>query len=159
MNNLKPTRRAAAALLITAGFAGTAPAMAEVMASAGWARATTPGARVGAAYFTLTNTGAEQRKLLKITSPVSDNITVHRTSITAQGTARMWPMAVLAVEPGETLRLEQGGLHVMFNALKVPLVAGQKVPLTMKFDGGQAEFTLVLEVRPLVPADTQASPR
>jgi copper(I)-binding protein len=152
MNNLKRCRYVAAAVLAAGVLIQAVPAAAEVKASEGWARATTPGARVGAAYFVLTNTGEEQRKLLKITSPVSDNISVHRTSITPQGTARMWPMAVLAVEPGETLRLEQGGLHVMFNALKVPLVAGQKVPLTMKFDGGEAEFTLVLEVRPLVPA-------
>jgi copper(I)-binding protein len=45
----------------------------------------------------------------------------------------------------------------MLNALKTPLVAGQRVPLTMKFDGGEAEFTLVLEVRPLtVGADGHA---
>jgi copper(I)-binding protein len=155
MNNLKRNGNIAV-LAAAAGLAGALPAAAEVTASDGWARATTPGAKVGAVYFTLTNTGSEQRKLLKITSPVSDEVTVHRTSITAQGTARMWPMAVLAVEPGETLRLEPGALHVMFNALKSPLVAGQKVPLTMKFDGGEREFTLVLEVRPLVPADDHA---
>jgi copper(I)-binding protein len=40
----------------------------------------------------------------------------------------------------------------MFDALKSPLVAGQKVPLTLKFDGGEPEFTIQLEVRPLVPA-------
>jgi copper(I)-binding protein len=125
---------------------------AEVKAVDGWARATPPGSKVGAAYLTFTNTGSEQRKLLKITSTISDEVTLHRTSVTSQGTTRMWPMAVLAVEPGETLRLEPGGIHVMFNALKSPLVAGQKVPLTIKFDGGEPEFTLLLEVRPLVPA-------
>lgn len=156
MNNMKRGNCIVAGLVVVAGLAAALPAAAEVKASEGWVRASTPGAKVGAAYFTLTNTGAEQRKLLKITSPVSDEITVHRSSITAQGTARMWPMAVLAVEPGETLRLEPGALHVMFTALKAPLVAGQKVPLTMKFDGGEPEFTLVLEVRPLVPADDHA---
>jgi copper(I)-binding protein len=152
MNNLHQIRSVLAVLAATAGLAAT-PAMAEVSASEGWVRATTPGAKVSAGYFMLTNTGGEERKLMKITSPVSDEITVHRTSITAQGTARMWPMAVLAVEPGASLRLEPGGVHVMFNRLKAPLVAGQKVPVTMKFDGGEPEFTLVLEVRPLVPGN------
>jgi copper(I)-binding protein len=79
-------------------------------------------------------------------------VSIHCTSITETGVARMWPMAVLAVDADTTLRLEPGGLHVMFNALKAPLVAGQKVPLTMKFDGGEPEFTLMLEVRPLTAA-------
>lgn len=156
MNNLKRGNWKIAVLAAAAGLAGAPPAAAEVKASDGWARATTPGSKVGAVYLTLTNSGSEQRKLLKMTSPLSDEVTVHRSSITAQGTARMWPMAVLAVEPGETLRLEPGALHVMLNALKAPLVAGQKVPLTMKFDGGEPEFTLVVEVRPLVPADDHA---
>jgi copper(I)-binding protein len=152
MDNRIRIRLLGAAMACIWGLFFAVPAAAEIKASDGWARATTPGAKVGAAYFTLVNTGAEERKLLKITSPVSDEVSIHRTSITAQGTARMWPMALLAVDAGQTLRLEPGGLHVMFNVLKAPLVAGQKVPLTMKFDGGEAEFTLVLEVRPLVPA-------
>jgi copper(I)-binding protein len=141
-----------AALAAVLGLTLAMPAAAEVKAIDGWARATAPGAKVAAAYITLTNTGDEERKLMKIISTVSDEVTIHRTSITETGMARMWPMAVLAVEADSTLRMEPGGLHVMFNALKTPLVAGQKVPLTMKFDGGQAEFTLILEVRPLTAA-------
>ena len=140
------------ALLMAALTLGTAPvAAAGVKAVEGWARATTPGAKVAAAYLTLTNSGDEERKLLKIVSPVSDEVSIHRSSVTNEGVARMWPMAVLAVAAGETLRMDPGGLHVMFNALKTPLVAGQKVPLTLKFDGGEPEFTVMLEVRPLVP--------
>lgn len=147
----KANRRRGIALLVAALAQGAAPfAAAEVKAIEAWARATTPGAKVGAAYLTLANSADEERKLLKIVSPVSDEVTIHRTSITAEGVARMWPMAVLEVGAGETLRMDPGGLHVMFNALKAPLVAGQKIPLTMKFDGGQPEFTVMVEVRPLV---------
>lgn len=142
---------AAAAFGIMVCLAMSRPAWAEVQASEGWSRATTPGASVAVAYLVLTNTGAETRKLLKITSTVSDKLTLHRSSVDEQGVTRMWPMASLSIEPGETLRLAPGGLHVMFNAIKGPLVAGQKVPLTLKFDGGEPEFTLLLEVRPLVP--------
>jgi copper(I)-binding protein len=158
MNNARipiSNRLAGAALAVVLCLALATPAAAEVKASDGWARATTPGAKVAAAYLTLTNTGDEQRKLLKIVTTVSDEVSIHRTSITETGVARMWPMAVLAVDADTTLRLEPGGLHVMFSALKVPLVAGQKVPLTMKFDGGEPEFTLMLEVRPLT-ADADA---
>lgn len=138
--------------LAIASLAWSGWAAAEVKASGGWARATAPGTKVAAAYLVLTNTGAEERKLMKIVTTVSDEVSVHRTSVDSQGVTRMWPMSVLAVPAGETLRLEPNGLHVMINKLKAPLVAGQKVPLTMKFDGGEPEFTLMLEVRPLVPA-------
>lgn len=139
--------RALAALALGLALPSLAPA--EVKASAGWARATTPGAKTAAGYLTFTNSGAEERRLLKIVSPVSDDVSLHRTSIDEKGMTRMWPMAVLAVQPGETLRLEPGGIHVMFGALKTALVAGQKVPLTIKFDGGEPEFTVQLEVVPL----------
>jgi copper(I)-binding protein len=153
MNNPVRNRSLQAAMAAVAGLMLVAPAMAEVKADGGWVRASAPGSKTTAAYLTLTNTGTEQRRLMKITSTVSDDVSVHRTSVTAQGNMRMWPMAVVAVEPGQTLKLEPGGIHVMINALKAPLVAGQKVPLTMKFDGGEAEFTLMLEVRPLVPME------
>jgi copper(I)-binding protein len=130
---------------------GLAPfAAAQVKAVEGWARATPPGARVAAAYLTLVNPGAEERKLLKIVSTVSDQVMLHRTSMTAEGTTRMWPLAGLTLQPGETLRMDAGGVHVMFNDLKTPLVAGQQIPLTLKFEG-EPEFTIMLEVRPLVP--------
>ena len=134
------------------------PATAQVTATAGWARATPPGAKVAAAYLTLANSGEEESRLLKVTSPVSDQINLHRTSITETGVARMWPLALLAVPAGGTLHMDPGGVHVMFNALKAPLVAGQKIPLTLKFDGGQPEFTVMLEVRPLTAtADEHAN--
>jgi hypothetical protein len=146
--------RALAALAL--GLALSATAVAEVKASGGWARATTPGAKTAAGYLTFTNSGEEERSLLKIISPVSDEVTLHRTSIDEKGMTRMWPMAKLVLEPGETLRLEPSGIHVMFGKLKTALVAGQKVPLTIKFDGGEPEFTVMLEVMPLTTVEGPA---
>jgi copper(I)-binding protein len=151
MNNAKRNRGLALlAAVLASGVASVAAA--QVKVEEAWARATVPGAKVGAAYLTLTNTGADESKLLKIVSPVSDEVTLHRTSITNEGVARMWPLSGLELAGGETLRMDQGGVHVMFNKLKKPLVAGEKFPLTMKFDGGQPEFTVMVEVRPLVEA-------
>lgn len=141
--------RALAALALALGLGLPAMTVAEVKASGGWARATTPGAKTAAGYLTFTNSGEEERKLLKLVSPVSDEVTLHRSSIDEKGMTRMWPMAMLAVQPGETLRLEPGGIHLMLGALKTALVPGQKVPLTIKFDGGEPEFTVQLEVMPL----------
>jgi copper(I)-binding protein len=141
-----------AVLAAVLGLALAMPASAEMKASDGWVRAPAPGARAATAYLTLTNTGDEERKLMKIVTTVGDEVSIRRSSFAETGVERLWPMAVLAVDPDTTLRLEPGGLLVMLNALKTPLVAGQKVPLTMKFDGGEPEFTLMLEVRPLTAA-------
>jgi copper(I)-binding protein len=125
-------------------------ARAEVVASAGWSRATVPGSPTGVGYLVLTNNGAEARDLLKITSPLCDKVMLHRSSVDSQGMARMWPVGSLSIKPGETIRLEPSGLHVMFMDLTAPLVAGTKVPLQLQFEN-EDEITVMLEVRPLVP--------
>jgi copper(I)-binding protein len=73
----------------------------------------------------------------------------------AMGMARMWPVGSLSIKPGETVRFEPNGLHVMFMELTKPLVAGTKVPLQLQFED-EKEITVLLEVRPLVPDGTSA---
>ena len=110
-----------------------------------------PGASVGVGYMVVTNTGTERRTLLRITSPVCDTVMLHQSSIDANGLARMWPVASLALGPGEAVRFEPNGRHVMFSDLNSPFMAGTTVPLTLEFDGGEKAVTVQLEVRPLVP--------
>jgi hypothetical protein len=78
---------------------------------------------------------------------------IHRSTLDAQGVARMWPVAKLEIAPGETVRFDPSALHIMFLGIDKPFVAGQKVPLRLIFEG-QAALNLQLEVRPLVPAAT-----
>ena len=139
-------RLVAAALLAVAAMS----AHAEVVASAGWSRATVPGSTTAVGYLLLTNTGTEARDLLKITSPLCDKVMLHRSSVDSQGVARMWPVGALSIKPGETIRFEPNGLHVMFMELSAPFVAGTRVPLQLQFED-EKEITLLLEVRPLVP--------
>ena len=126
-----------------------ASALADVVGSEGWTRATTPGA-TGVGYLVLTNNGSETAKLLKIVSPVSDKVMIHRSSVDSEGVARMWPVAKLEIESGDSVRFEPNGLHVMFMDLKAPFQVGQKVRLQLTFEG-EPEITVLLEVKPLVP--------
>ena len=138
-----------AAVLAVIGLLGAAPSRAEVVGSEAWTRATTPGApAVG--YLVLTNKGSEDAKLIKIVSPVCDRIMIHRSTIDENGVARMWAVAKLEIAPGESVRFDPNGLHVMFMDLNAPFVAGQKVPLQLTFEH-EPEITVMLEVRPLVP--------
>lgn len=144
-------KTSARAVVILAGLF-SAVAMADVVGSDGWSRATPQGSKEAAGYLVLTNKGDEERSLMLITSTVSDTVRIHRSSIDPEGVTKMWPVGFLKIQPGETVRFEPNGLHVMFSDLKKPLKAGDKVPLTLQFDGFEKSFTLMLEVRPLVPA-------
>jgi copper(I)-binding protein len=143
-------RRMVLALAATAGLSLALPASAEVVASEAWARATVPGAKTAAGYLLLTNKGEETASLIALTTTVCDRLMIHRSTLDAQGVARMWPVGKLEIAPGETVRFDTNGLHLMFEELKAPLVAGQKVPVRMVFDG-LPPLTVQLEVRPLVP--------
>jgi periplasmic copper chaperone A len=125
------------------------PAAAEIVAEQGWARATVPGAKAAAGYVTLRNTGSETRKLLRLTTSISDVVSLHLSSVDANGVAHMWPLAKLELAPGEQVRFEPGGKHLMISDLKGPLVVGTRVPVMFQFDGGEGEFTVQLEVKPL----------
>ena len=72
---------------------------------------------------------------------------MHASSVDAQGMARMWPMASLRLQPGETVRFEPNGKHLMFTNLKMPLKAGNKVAVTFQFDKGEPPVTAQFTVR------------
>jgi copper(I)-binding protein len=74
---------------------------------------------------------------------------LHLSSVDANGVARMWPLAKLELAPGEQVRFEPGGRHLMISDLKGPLVVGKRVPVTFEFDGGEQALTVQLEVKPL----------
>jgi periplasmic copper chaperone A len=130
------------------------PAHAQVLATEAWSRATPPGATTAVGYMLLTNTSGEERKLLKIVSPVCDMVSVHRSSVDSQGVSRMWPVGSLKIDAGASVRFEPNGLHLMFTGIKAPFQAGTKVPLVLRFEGDDQDITVQLEVRPLVPAAT-----
>ncbi len=67
------------------GLCLASAAVADVTGSAGWSRATPPGAKEGVGYLVLTNPGEEERSLLKIATTVSDEVSIHRSSIDSEG--------------------------------------------------------------------------
>jgi copper(I)-binding protein len=136
-------------LAVATGLLSGAPAMAEVVGTDAWTRATAPGA-AGVGYLVLTNKGSDTAKLIKIVSPVCDRIMIHRSSIDENGIARMWAVGKLEIAPGESVRFAPNGLHVMFMEMKAPFRVGQQVPLQLTFEG-EPEITVMLEVKPLVP--------
>jgi copper(I)-binding protein len=107
-----------------------------------WARATTTGSPVGAAYFTLRNGGPDPDVLLSVASPAAQLAELHRTSV-EQDVVRMRPAGQIEIGAGQTLAAEPGGLHVMLAGLHAPLVEGTKVPLELAF---RLAGTLAVEI-------------
>jgi copper(I)-binding protein len=107
----------------------------------------------GAVYFTMTNSGDADDKLvevlgLKVESEgdLSDMVELHETTMT-DGVMKMEKLeSGIEVAAGDSVELKPGGLHVMFMNIKRDLVPGDEVTLVLRFESG-VEQTIVAEVR------------
>jgi periplasmic copper chaperone A len=110
-----------------------------------FARATPPGAKTGGVFLTVENTGTQPDRLLGVSSPVAGVAELHQMSVEG-GVMRMRGVAALEVRPGEKLQLKPGGYHVMLSELRQPLKAGDKFPMTLKFEkAGAVEVSVWVE--------------
>ena len=107
-----------------------------------WARATPPGAQVGAGYVTLQNKGAADR-LVSATVDVADHVEIHEMSMDG-GVMKMRELpGGLPIDAGKTVALTPGGYHLMMMDLTAPLKRGDKVPVTLIFEkAGKVDVTL-----------------
>jgi copper(I)-binding protein len=109
-----------------------------------WSRATGT-ATPGAAFLTIRNTGTLPDRLLAARGAVARTIELH-THIREGEVMRMRPVADIPVPPGETVRLQPGGLHIMLIGLAEPLRQGSRVPLTLVFErAGEVRVELAVE--------------
>ena len=111
----------------------------------GWARATPPGAKTGAAYVTLTNRGTVPDQFLSASTPVAGVTQLH-TTIDDNGVLKMRPVAALDLKPGAAVSLKPGGYHLMLMELKQPLKEGDNFPLVLNFaKAGRVETEVKVE--------------
>lgn len=99
-----------------------------------WARATPKDAANGAGYMTITNKGTAPDRVNCVSDDASVQCQIHSMTMEG-GVMKMRPVeGGLEIKPGETVTLKPGGFHMMFVNLKHPLVQGQTVKATLKFD-------------------------
>lgn len=127
------------ALFLALVIAGCGPAEPEPEAAGGAveivdarARETAEGTMTGAVYMEIRNPGAADR-LLSVETPAAGMAHLHG-SFVENGIARMRPVAALDIPAGGTAVLEPGGLHIMLMDLDGRLVAGTRLPLTLRFE-------------------------
>lgn len=110
-----------------------------------WARATAGMAKVGAAYVTVINDGAEMDRLVGAATPVAAKAELH-TVVMEGSVMSMRPVEAVEVHPGEPVVLRPGGIHVMLMGLKHPLKEGEMFPLTLTFEhGGPVEVDVMVQ--------------
>ena len=108
------------------------------------ARPTNAGQQVGAGYLKLSNQGAADR-LLSATSPAAASVELHSMSMEGD-VMKMRQVDAIDLPAGQTVELKPGGYHLMLMGLKTPLKAGDKLPLTLKFEkAGEVVVTVNVE--------------
>ena len=143
-------RMMACVTLVAALFA--APARAEevkagdLVISQAWSRATPGGAKIGGGYLTIENKGSTPDRLIGGAWDAGAKVQVHEMA-TNNGMMTMRPLDKgLTIEPGKTVKLAPGGIHLMLFDLKSPLKQGDKVPVTLEFEKA-GKVTLSLDVQ------------
>ena len=111
-----------------------------------WARATPKGAPVGGGYLTITNTGKSPDRLVGGTTAIAKRFEIHQMKMdNGVMKMRMLPNG-LAIKPGQTVTLDPDGYHIMFTGLKAPLVKGQHVAATLRFEkAGEVKVDFTVE--------------
>jgi len=137
------------AAFLGAGFVVAAEAheykAGTVTVSHPWARATPPGAKVGAAYFAAEASKAGGDTLIGAKSDVAGRVELH-THIEERGVVKMRQIEKIEVAAGKSLIFQPSGLHLMLMDLKAPLKEGDILPITLVFEkAGEIKMEATIE--------------
>jgi copper(I)-binding protein len=125
-------------------------ALSQVSVENPWTRPTPPSAKLGAGYLTVVNAGAADR-LVGASSPAAARVEMHVTLRDGE-IMRMREVKAFDLPAKGRLELKPAGAHLMFIDLKRPFKAGDKVPVTLKFDkAGEVKVDLLVGKQPAQP--------
>ena len=106
----------------------------DLMISQAIVREGPPTAPALAGYVTIKNAGADDDRLVSVTTSFAKRTDLHDMKM-ADGVMTMTPADDgFAVPAGESLELKQGGMHIMFMMLTKRPKAGDQVDVTLTFE-------------------------
>lgn len=112
----------------------------------GYARPTVAGQTGSAAYLLIDNQGVGEDRLLSASSQAVRSISLHESRIEG-GVARMRGAEPPIIPARGSLTMAPSGLHLMLMGLKAPLRAGERLPLTLRFErSGVLQTTLPIQM-------------
>ncbi|MDW4900341.1 copper chaperone PCu(A)C [Streptomyces californicus] len=88
-----------------------------------------PVSDMAAGFLVVQNTGDAGDRLTSVTSPLSDDVTIHETK-----NQKMRKVSSFDVPAGGELDLERGGNHIMFMKLKQKPQQGEMVSVELHFE-------------------------
>jgi periplasmic copper chaperone A len=86
----------------------------------------------GIVYFSIMNHGTTDDTLLSVATPAATSASLHE-SYQDGDIAKMRDLASVTVPADSTVKLEQGGKHVMLTGLKRPMKPGDDITLQLVF--------------------------
>lgn len=105
-----------------------------------WARATIGNLRMTAGYLTIENRTGEPERLLGASSPRTQAIELHSVK---DGAMQMEPS--FDVPAGGSLVFAPSGHHLMIGPLDGPLLEGERLPVTLRFErAGEVAIEVVV---------------
>lgn len=117
-------------LLACLALAGCSKDEGRVQISDAWSPAAPPGAAVLAVYAEISAAHADTLK--SISSSAAQSVQIHSMA-EVDGMMQMRHVPQVDLVPGETLRLEPGGLHLMLMGPRETFPVNAHIPLTFHF--------------------------
>ena len=97
-----------------------------------WVRATPPGAKSAAVYFSIVNKGRTADALVSASSSATADAMIHRSVLTGN-IVHMEMTGPVELAPGAHLTFAPIGYHLMLDGLKQSLIEGATISVTLDF--------------------------
>ena len=105
-----------------------------------WVKTTVPGGTVSAAYMHIKS--AVPLKLVKAESSIAAIVEIHEMKMN-DGVMEMKGLDAVEIPANKLVDLKPGGVHIMLMKVKSPINNGDKVPLTLTFEGADKKPLVV----------------
>ena len=96
-----------------------------------YTRATVPGQMAAGGFMKVENKGVVDL-LVSASSPAAGEVQLHEMAMEGN-VMKMRQVKDIPVPAGGSVELKPGGMHLMFMNIKAPLVAGETIPVKLKF--------------------------
>ena len=102
------------------------------------------GAKSAAGYLIIKNHDEKELNLLQVSTTLGKAM-LHQTTTTDDGVVRMEHLMRVNISAADELIMQPGGVHIMIIGISRPLIVGEKIPATLKFNDDiemDIEFTV-----------------